>query len=55
MIRMGAVALCNGVRIVENENGNFKANIMLAKVWPVLGLVSFKAHGRVTAKNTASN
>jgi hypothetical protein len=27
-----AVASCNGIRIVENENGSFKANIMLPKV-----------------------
>jgi len=47
---MGAVALCNGVRIVENENGSFKANIRLPKVQPVLVLIPFKAHGRFTAK-----
>jgi hypothetical protein len=40
----GVVALRNGVRIVENKNGSFKANVMLAQVLAVLVLVPCKLH-----------
>ncbi len=47
----GVVTSRNSVRIVENENSGFKADIMLAKVLPVLVLVPLKPHSRV-ATNT---
>jgi hypothetical protein len=34
----------NGVGIIENENGSFKANVMLTKVLAVLVLVPCKSH-----------
>jgi hypothetical protein len=36
--------LCDSVRIIENENSRFKANIVLAKVLPVLVLIPFKSY-----------
>jgi hypothetical protein len=44
LIVKGGIALRNSVRIVENENGSFKANIMLMKVLWVLVLVPLKSH-----------
>jgi len=41
----------NGVGIIENENGSFKANVVLAQVLAVLVLVPRKSHG--TRENTA--
>jgi hypothetical protein len=40
LIVKGGIALRNSVRIVENENGSFKPNVMLTKVLLVLVLVS---------------
>ena len=37
--------LCNRVGIVENENGGFKANIVLAKILAVLVLIPYESHG----------
>lgn len=34
----------NGVRIIENQRGRLKTNVMLAKVLPVLDLVPLKSH-----------
>jgi hypothetical protein len=39
------VALRKSVGIIENENRRFKANIVLAKVLPVLAFVPFKLQG----------
>jgi len=41
----------NRVRIIENENGSLKANVVLAQVLAVLILVPRKSHG--TRENTA--
>ena len=41
----GGVTLRNRARVVKDENRSFEANIVLAKVLPVLGLVPFKSHG----------
>ncbi len=41
----GGVTLSNRARVVKDENRSFEANIVLAKVLPVLGLVPFKSHG----------
>jgi hypothetical protein len=41
----------NGVGIIENENGSFKANVVLAQVLAVLVLVPRKSRG--TRENTA--
>ncbi len=41
----GGVTPRNRARVVKDENRSFKANIVLAKVLPVLGLVPFKSHG----------
>ena len=46
LVVKGAVALCNGVRIVENENGSFKANIVLAKILAVLVLIPYESHSK---------
>ncbi len=45
LILKSDVTLGNRVGIIENENGRFKANILLAKILPVLLLVPFKSHG----------
>lgn len=51
----GQIALSKCVRVVENQNGRFKANVVLAKVLPVLAIVPFKSHGRLRpSKNTAA-
>ena len=42
----GEVTLRDGVRIVENESGSVKTNIMLAKVLTVLVLVPCEAHSQ---------
>ncbi len=39
------VALRKSVGIIKNENGRFKANIVLAKVLLVFVLIPFKSHG----------
>lgn len=39
------VGLRDGPRIVENEYGSFKTNIMLAKVLAIFALVPFESHG----------
>jgi hypothetical protein len=44
LIRKSDVTLRNRVAVVENQNGSFKANIMLAKVLAVLVLIPFKSH-----------
>src|SRR5713226_4624601 len=41
----GGITLGNRARVVKDENRSFKANIVLAEVLPVLGLVPFKSHG----------
>jgi hypothetical protein len=41
----------NRVGIIENENGSFKANVVLAQVLAVLVLVPSKSHG--PRENTA--
>ena len=40
------VTLRNRVGIVENENGSFKANIVLAKILAVLVLIPYELHGK---------
>ncbi len=45
LIAESDVTLRNRVGVVENENGRFEANSMLAKVLPVLLLVPFKSQG----------
>jgi hypothetical protein len=40
------VTLRNRVGIVENENGGFKANIMLAKILAVLVLIPYESHSQ---------
>ena len=40
------VTLRNRVGIVENENGSFKANIVLAKILAVLVLIPYESHSR---------
>ena len=40
------VTLRNRVGIVENENGSFKANIVLAKILAVLVLIPCESHSR---------
>jgi hypothetical protein len=44
LIGGGIVTLRDRAGIVENENGGFKANIMLAKVLAVLVLIPCKSH-----------
>src|SRR5215831_8281017 len=44
LIFKSEIALCDSVGIIENENSRFKANIVLAKVLPVLVLIPFKSH-----------
>jgi len=46
----GGVTLRNRARVVKDENRSFEANIVLAKVLLVLGLVPFKSHGRPRQK-----
>ena len=41
----GGVTPRDRARVVKDENRSFKANIVLAEVLPVLGLVPFKSHG----------
>jgi len=37
--------------VVENQNSRLKANVVFAKVLPVLAVIPFKSHGRLrTAK-----
>jgi hypothetical protein len=40
------VTLRNRVGIVENENGSFKANIVLAKILAVLVLIPYESHSK---------
>ena len=40
----GWVGLCDGPRIVENQNGCFKTHIMLAKVLTIFAFVPFESH-----------
>jgi hypothetical protein len=40
------VMLRNRVGIVENENGSFKANIVLAKILAVLVLIPYESHSQ---------
>ena len=40
------VALGNRVGIVEDENGSFKANIVLAKILAVLVLIPCESHSK---------
>src|SRR2546421_13044559 len=42
----GVVTLRDGVRIIENKDGSFKANVMLAQVLAVLVLVPCKLHSK---------
>jgi hypothetical protein len=46
LILKSDVTLRNRVGIVENENGGFKANIVLAKILSVLVLVPYESHSR---------
>lgn len=43
------VTLRDRVRVVENQNGGFKANVVLAEVLPALVFVPFKSHGSRSA------
>ncbi len=58
IVKVGAT-LRQGVRIVEHENCGFKANIVLAQVFPVFVLVPSKRIGRdpyrISAKPTRVN
>ena len=54
------VTLRNRVGIVENENGSFKANIVLAKILAVLVLIPYESHSKsrqdtITAEVLANN
>ncbi len=40
------VTLRNRVGIVENENGSFKANVVLAKILAVLVLIPYESHSK---------
>jgi hypothetical protein len=42
----GFVALCQGIRIIENEDCSLEANVVLEQVKPALVSVPFKAHRR---------
>ena len=44
LIFRSEVALGKSIGIIENEHGRFKANIVLAKVLPVLMFIPFKSH-----------
>jgi len=44
LVLKSEIALSDSVRIIENENSRFKANIVLAKVLTVLVLIPFKSH-----------
>jgi hypothetical protein len=44
LIFKSEVTLRKGIGIIENEHGRFKANIVLAKVLPILLLIPFKSH-----------
>jgi hypothetical protein len=46
LIIKSEVALRKSEGIVENQNGSFKTNVVLAKVLPVLVLIPFKSHSR---------
>jgi hypothetical protein len=39
------IALGESVRVVENQNGCFKPDVVLAKVLPILAVIPFKSHG----------
>lgn len=43
LIVTSVVAVRNSIRIVENENGSFKADIVLAKILPALFLIPFNS------------
>ena len=45
LIFKSEIALCDSVRIIENENSRFKANIVLVKVLPILVLIPLKSNG----------
>src|SRR6266404_1531696 len=54
LIFRSEVALRESVRIIENEHGRFKTNIVLAKVLPILLFIPFKSHRLVATKTEYS-
>ena len=50
LIIEGEVTLRNSVGVIENQNGSFKANIVLPKILPVLVLIPLKSHRRAATE-----
>jgi hypothetical protein len=53
LILKSDVTLRNRVGIVENENGGFKANIVLSKILAVLVLIPYESHSKSRQDNTS--